>query len=100
MDEVIQKWKENMQKVYDMDAEAKAKGELKGRYISEQYADGYAIYQIVKENKASVLIQVVTEIGDDWVIPYWGESTTIPKEYAVNHVARREAMAELFKRKV
>lgn len=40
MDDIVQKWTKNIDKVKQMDAEAKAKGELKGRYISEPYADG------------------------------------------------------------
>jgi len=91
--------KKNWAKLQECDKTAKEKGELVGRYIDEPFADGKAIYQIIKENKKTVRIRVCTGLGDDWVIPYWGEETTIDKEYAVKKVAQRDALVELFRKK-
>lgn len=91
--------KKNWAKLQECDKTAKEKGELVGRYIDEPFADGKAIYQIIKENKKTVRIRVCTGLGDDWVIPYWGEETTIDKEYAVKKVAQRDALTELFRKK-
>jgi len=74
----------------------KTHGQLAGRYIQEQYADGHAIYTITRVWKKKVKIEVVTGIGDDWVIPYWGEKTTIDREYAEQSIARRDNLAEIF----
>ena len=65
----------------------------------EAYADGYAIYQIVRENKNTVRIKVCKDIGDDWVIPYWGEETTIDKSHAERNIGHRDWMDSLVKGK-
>ena len=87
---------ENMKLMETRDAEAKARGEIVGRYINHPFADGYAYYEIVKENKQTVRIQVITDIGDDWVLPAWGKTTSIKKNDALHFLALRDAMAELF----
>jgi len=99
MAEFFRKVEENWNKVQKKDEEAKAKGQLVGRYIREPYADGYAIYQIIRENKKSVRIRVVTGIGDDWHIPYWGVEVSIDKEYAIRNIAGRDFWSDLKKRK-
>jgi len=78
------------------DKTAKQNKKLVGRYIREKYADGYSFYKIVKENKHTVRIQVITGIGDDWVIPYWGESSTINKNYALSNIQYRDELAKIF----
>ena len=87
---------DNFKKLQKQDEMAKEVNRLVGRYIDEPWADGKAFYVIVKENKKSVRIRVVTGIGDDWVIPYWGEETTIEKSYAIQRINYRDKMAELF----
>ena len=89
---------ENLRKLQKEDQLAKKKGQLVGRYIQESYADGHAVYKIVKEFKNKVRIRVVTGIGDDWRIPYWGEEATIDKKYAVESIAHRDRVAKLFKK--
>lgn len=89
----------NWERLQQCDKEAKEKGELAGRYIDEPFADGKAIYQIIRVNKKTVRIRVCTGLGDDWIIPYWGEETSIDKTYALNKVAQRDALDELFNRK-
>lgn len=97
--DIIEKWNANFRALEAEDAEARRNGTLVGRYIKEPIADGYAFYKIVKENKATVKIQVVTDIGDDWRVPYWGNSTTIPKSYAIKSIGMEDKLAELFSRK-
>ena len=94
--DIVKKWNNNFQKLVEEDAEAKKKGILVGRYIKEPIADGYAFYKIVKENKATVKIQVVRDIGDDWSVPYWGESTTISKKYVIKGLGLLDKMEEIF----
>lgn len=94
--ELIRKWENNMRKVEEADEKAKSEGKLVGRYISEPYADGAAVYRIIRENKNTVRIKVVTDIGDDWVIPYWGEEATIDKSHALMRVKHRDAINEMF----
>lgn len=91
--------KKNWEALEECDRKAKARGELKGRYIAEPYADGKAVYQIIREDKKTVRIRVCTGLGDDWVLPYWGEETSIDKNYAIQRIAQRDALAELFGRK-
>lgn len=91
---------ENQKLMKEKDKEAKEKGVLQGRYINEQYADGYAYYEIIRENKKTVRIRVIKNIGDDWVIPYWGEEATIDKEHALRNIGWRDHMAELSRKRV
>lgn len=97
--EWLKKLEENWEKVVEKDEKSKEKGKLVGRYIAEPIADGNAVYEIVRENKNTVRIEVVTGIGDDWVIPYWGPSATIDKDYAISSVGRRDGLARIFGRK-
>lgn len=93
-------WKErferNWKHLKNCDEKAAAKGSLVGRYIDEPFADGKAIYQIIKENKKTVRIRVCTGLGDDWVIPYWGEETSIKKDYALQKIRLRELLKKFF----
>jgi hypothetical protein len=89
-------YKTNWDDLDKEDAKAKKKGVLKGRYITEPYADGQAVYKIVKVNKKTVKIEVVVGIGDDWAIPYWGAETSIERDYAEKKIAQRDAMTKIF----
>lgn len=86
----------NCKKIEEIDLEAKNKGTILHRFIYEPIADGYAVYQIVKENKKTVRIRVCNGIGDDWQVPYWGEEATITKTYAEGSLNRRDRISELF----
>lgn len=96
MSSIIEIWQRNEALMEQEDKDAKDEGKLVNRYIREHYADGYAFYKIIRENKNTVRIRVVTEIGDDWSIPYWGEETTIDKEYAISNIKDRDSFAKLF----
>ncbi len=94
------KWLEDMDKNFNLmieaDKAAAKKKQLVGRFVSQPFADGRAYYKIVKENKKTVKMEVVTGIGDDWVIPYWGETPTIDKDFALQHIQSREALDKIF----
>jgi hypothetical protein len=92
-------WKENDRRIRELDQQAKAAGELVGRYIDEPVADGKAIYQIVAETDTKVEIVVCTGIGDDWTVQYWGPYATIEKLYAQQKVNSRDKLAEIFAKK-
>lgn len=92
----LEEMKKNFQIVKEQDKEAKKNGKLVGRYIQEQIADGHAIYQIIGESKKKVDIKVVTGIGDDWTVPYFGGKTTIDKDYAMEKLNWRDRISRLF----
>lgn len=86
----------NWKQLKECDKRAKEGGFLVGRYIKEPFADGYAIYQVIRENKKTVRIRVCTGIGDDWVIPYLGQETSVDMAYVTQNIAQREALAAIF----
>jgi len=86
----------NFEALQEQDRQAKEAGILVGRFIQEQFADGYAYYVVTKENKKMVRINAVSGMGDDWRIPYWGEETNIEKSYLLDSISRREDLAKLF----
>lgn len=92
------KWQTNFQKLNEKDLALKKANKLVGRYIKEQFADGYAFYEITKETKTKVGIKVIVNIGDDWVIPYWGQETMIDKNYALNNISVRDSLDKIFGR--
>lgn len=78
------------------DQEAVAAGTLVGRYISHPIADGRAHYQIIRENKRTVRIRVCRGLGDDWVLPAWGEESSISRAVAENFLRRKDGLRRLF----
>lgn len=96
-DEIEKGYQRNWKKITDADEKAKAEGKLVGRYIQHAFADGYAVYQIVRENKKSVRIRVCKGIGDDWVLPAWGEVCTIPKDTALRFISWEDGLREMFR---
>ena len=99
MNHIVNEWEENFAKMLKKDEIAKAQGKLVGRVIKEQFADGYAYYEIIKETKNTVKIKSITGIGDDWIIPYWGKMTTIEKEYVVHKLEFEDKLDELFRQR-
>lgn len=88
--DVVEQWRRNEDLLMGLDLISKAIGVLVGRVIREPIADGFAVYQIVRENKKSVRIVHVSGIGDDYMLPSWGEEATIPKDYASKNIWRRD----------
>ena len=77
-------------KIKQGDKEAREKGEILHRYITEPYADGKAIYQIIKVNKKTVRIKVCLGIGDEWVLPMFGEECLVDRNYIEESLKRRD----------
>ena len=95
--EVADKQQKGYQAILDkQDADAKASGTLVGRMIREQIADGFAVYVILKENKTTVRVGVVSGIDDDWVIPNIGREGSLSKDYVINKLESEEALSKLF----
>ena len=86
-DQAVKTMDNNLKRLKDIDNKAYLEGKLLWRVLQEGYADGYAYYQITKVNKKTVRVEVCTGIGDDWVLPYWGEKATIPKEYVEKRIS-------------
>lgn len=93
---MIKRWDENSKKLEAQDSIAKAKKQLVNRYIKLSVADGYAFYEIVKETKSKVHIKLVTGIGDDYRVSYFGDSAIIDKSYAKSEIESRDQLAKLF----
>ena len=96
--DIIQKFERDETIMEEKDRKARANNSLVGRYIEEQHADGYAFYEIVKENTKTVKIKHL-KIWDAWVIPYWGLSATIDKKYVKDQLQYRESLEKLFQRR-
>ncbi len=90
--------KKNFDDLDAADRKAKAARQIVGRYIREPYADGHAYYLITEDLGDEVRIEVCTGLGDDWVLPSWGEETLIEKNYAKESLRRRDAMDRFFHR--
>ncbi len=67
-----------------------------GRTVKHGFADGYAYYQIVKANKATYTIAVCKGLGDDWVLPAWGERATVAKRQIDRLLDFEDFTRELF----
>lgn len=87
---------ENWEQLKLIDKAQRDKGQLLGRYITHPIADGQAVYQITNVNGGQVTIQVCRGLGDDWVLPAWGEKATINRSTAEELVNRRDGLAALF----
>lgn len=96
IDNFIAATRRNFDLLDQIDKAAKAEGSLLWRYISEPFADGRAYYQIVKVNKKTVRIVRCTGLGDDWTIPYWGNSATIDIDYAEQKISARDRLDAFF----
>lgn len=70
----------NEAKLKACDEAARAKGQKLGRIVRHGWADGYAIYQIVRVTPKTYTIAVCKGLGDDWVLPAWGERCTVSKK--------------------
>ena len=88
--------KANYAQLKACDEAARAKGTMVGRTVKHGFADGYAYYQIVKENKKTYTIVVCRGLGDDWVLPAWGERATVGKRQIDSLLGLEDALRELF----
>ena len=90
LDEYLKIDEENTNQLIEIDKKQKENGTMLYRYISVPYADGRAYYQITKVNKKTVRIRVCLGIGDEWILPYWGEETSIPISEAETFLKQRD----------
>ena len=90
LDKYLKIDQENMDLLEKIDKDAREKGQILYRYITEPYADGKAIYQIVKVNKKTVRIKVCLGIGDEWITPMFGEECLVSKDYVEEALKRRD----------
>jgi hypothetical protein len=79
---------------------ARLGGKLVGRYLKEPIADGNAFYKIVKENKASVRVEKITGIGDDWSILRWEATLSVPKSEAIENLRFRDQSKIFFEKQL
>jgi hypothetical protein len=86
----------NLRLLLEIDRRAARKGKLLWRYIGEPCGDSQAYYQVVRVTPRRVQVEVCRNIGDDWVVPYWGDKTSIDIEYARRSIERRDRLAEVF----
>jgi len=78
-DDPIKQMQDNMNELRRQNKEAYEAGELVGRVIEIPYADGYAYYQIIRENKRTLRVRVCLNVGDDWSVPFIGGEGSIDK---------------------
>jgi len=90
-------WDRNYDIMVAKDEKAKREGKLVGRFVREAYADGYAYYEIVSENKNTLRIKSIKGLGDDWTIPYWGDEANVEKDYVVSKIELEDRLAKLIK---
>ena len=90
--------KQAEQRMIEKDRQAKSKGTMVGRYITEPCADSCAYYEIVAVKKNAVTIRHL-DIWDGWTIPYWGKETDIRREYAEDKLAHRDRLNDFLSRK-
>ncbi len=93
---MLNKWNTNFSNMIEKDMKSKKEKKLVGRYISHPVADGSAFYLITRENKKTVSIELVRDIGDDYRTRYWGEKATIQKVYAKQEIQTRDKLAQMF----
>lgn len=88
---------EKMELVTARDRTARLKNQILHRYIRIPVADGFALYEIVRVNRMSVRIRVITGIGDDWRVSYFGDEATVDKQYAIENIQFRDNVHKLFR---
>lgn len=88
--------KANYVQLIACDEAARAKGTMVGRTVKHGFADGYAYYQIVAENTRTYTIVVCKGLGDDWVLPAWGERATVGKSQIDRLLGFEDAMRAAF----
>ncbi len=93
-------WNKEMNKLWDRvqeeDADAKDKGELVGRYISEGVADGNAIYQIVSITKTKAKLEHVP-LWDAYRVNIIEQmDCKMPLKYVKANIGFRDNLARVF----
>jgi hypothetical protein len=87
----------NYEKLMECDRKAGETGTLVGRVIRHPFADGFAVYQVTEVSARTCRIEVCRGLGDDWVLPAWGQNCTIAKDTAMQFIKREEGLRKIFK---
>lgn len=100
----INKWdkaqKANEKELDACDDEAKKVDRMVGRFFQIQVADGYAIYQIVKENKKTVRVKRCEGIcGDEYQDWNLGHGASMSKAKAQELIGFKDKLNEMFSKK-
>ena len=72
-----------MKFLIECDKNAQLRSSLVGRVLGQPATEGTAYYQIVAENEKTVVVSVCLGLGKDLVMPNWGGSSSVKKEYIV-----------------
>ena len=75
--------KNNFNLLEEINKRCKENNSLVGRYFTSSVADGFAYYQVVKENKNTVHIIRITGLGDDYRCPRYMNGGIFDKEEIV-----------------
>lgn len=89
-DEMQKIIKSNINLLKNCDKRAQELKTLVGRVIGQPAATGTAYYQIVAENQKTVVLSACFGLGKDIVMPNWGGSTSVPKEYVIFRLKTQE----------
>lgn len=82
---------ENRARIKELDQKAKEQGSILYRFLYEHVIDEFGIYQIIKVNKKTCRVRFCTTDGfSEYQVPQWGETATIPLEYALRSLSWRE----------
>lgn len=95
---VLGAWEKNQKQLEYLDEKAKKDGSIIGRYINLPMGDGYAYYQVTSIKGNQARLDLITEIGDDWVFPMWGKGTVVSLQEVKNHISRRDALDKMLGR--
>lgn len=82
----ISNWSKNYQRLVECDKKAQERGSLVGRFFSVPCADGYAYYQITRDYKHTVHLQLVTGVGDDWEDHHFMDGGSFPKKDVLRYI--------------
>lgn len=86
----------NLKRIKEIEQKAIADGGLLHRFLYESVADGQAIYQIIKVGKRTVKVALCSIDGlyINYVVPQWGDLSTIKKDYAERSIRMQDAWRE------
>jgi hypothetical protein len=98
INEYLKSHEDNLNRLFDYDREARKRGTSVGRYFAIPVADGRAYYQVIKEFKNVVHIQLVTDVGDDWADHHFGNGGSFPKKDVMRYLQKMDAFREIFAR--
>ena len=99
VDNWVKEMTQNSARLQKCDDLARKQRTLVGRVFRVSVADGYAAYQIIKENGRMVKIQCCTGLGDDWRDHHFMAGGTFSKKDVMRYIQWEESLHKLFDRK-